>query len=75
MDHMGSMSMFEKAGFKATRRDEQRSTDDPRYPTDSSSCDYTCNRPMKISYVDPPTIRLADDHLCVSGKHSLVRKR
>lgn len=34
MGHMGSMAMFEKAGFKATRRDEQRSTDDPRYPTD-----------------------------------------
>jgi GNAT superfamily N-acetyltransferase len=34
MGHMGSMSMFEKAGFTATRRDEQRSTDDPRYPAD-----------------------------------------
>jgi hypothetical protein len=34
MGHMGSMSMFEKAGFTAVRRDEQRSTDDPRYPRD-----------------------------------------
>jgi ribosomal protein S18 acetylase RimI-like enzyme len=34
MGHMGSMSMFEKAGFAAIRRDEQRSTDDPRYPRD-----------------------------------------
>ncbi len=34
MGHMGSMSMFEKAGFAAVRRDEQRSTDDPRYPRD-----------------------------------------
>jgi hypothetical protein len=34
MGHMGSMSMFEKAGFTALRRDEQRSTDDPRYPRD-----------------------------------------
>jgi len=34
MGHMGSMSMFENAGFTATRRDEQRSTDDPRYPAD-----------------------------------------
>jgi hypothetical protein len=28
------MGMFEKAGFTAIRRDERRSTDDPRYPTD-----------------------------------------
>ncbi len=34
MGHMGSLSMFEKAGFTAVRRDEQRSTDDPRYPFD-----------------------------------------
>jgi len=34
MGHMGSMSMFEKAGFTAIRRDEQRSTDDARYPAD-----------------------------------------
>lgn len=34
MGHMGSMSMFEKAGFTAIRRDEQRSTDDSRYPAD-----------------------------------------
>jgi len=34
MGHMGSMSMFEKAGFTATRCDEQRSTDDSRYPAD-----------------------------------------
>jgi hypothetical protein len=34
MDHAGSMGMFEKAGFTAIRRDERRSTDDPRYPTD-----------------------------------------
>lgn len=34
MGHMGSMAMFERAGFKAAGRDEQRSTDDPRYPSD-----------------------------------------
>lgn len=34
MGHMESMSMFEKARFTAIRRDEQRSTDDPRYPRD-----------------------------------------
>jgi GNAT superfamily N-acetyltransferase len=34
MGHMGSMAMFEKAGFTAIKRDEQRSTDDPRYPAD-----------------------------------------
>lgn len=34
MGHMGSMSMFEQAGFTATKRDEKRSTDDPRYPRD-----------------------------------------
>jgi hypothetical protein len=34
MGHMGSMSMFEKAGFSAVRRDDERSTDDPRYPRD-----------------------------------------
>jgi len=34
MGHMGSMSMFDKAGFRAIRRDEQRSTDGSQYPRD-----------------------------------------
>jgi hypothetical protein len=32
MAHMGTMSMFEKAGFTAAGIDEIRSSDDPRYP-------------------------------------------
>ncbi len=32
MGHMGTMSMFEKAGFTAVGLDEERSSDDPRYP-------------------------------------------
>ncbi|TCO21136.1 hypothetical protein EV652_11143 [Kribbella steppae] len=32
LGHMGTMSMFEKLGFKATGRDELRSSDDPRNP-------------------------------------------
>lgn len=34
MGHMGSMSMFEKAGFKPTQRDPERSSDDPYHPGD-----------------------------------------
>jgi ribosomal protein S18 acetylase RimI-like enzyme len=32
MGHMGTMSMFERLGFEATDIDEERSSDDPRYP-------------------------------------------
>lgn len=34
MRHMGNMSMFEHAGFTATQRDEERSSDDPYHPGD-----------------------------------------
>jgi len=34
MGHMGSMSMFEKAGFAATQRDERRSATDPYHRGD-----------------------------------------
>lgn len=34
LGHMGTMSMFEKAGFQATHRDEQRSSNDPYHPGD-----------------------------------------
>ena len=34
MGHMGSMSMFEKAGFTATQRDEGRSANDPYHRGD-----------------------------------------
>lgn len=32
MGHMGTMSMFEKLGFEVVGLDEERSSDDPRYP-------------------------------------------
>lgn len=34
LDHAGTMSMFEKAGFTATQRDERRSSSDPYHPGD-----------------------------------------